>query len=403
MSTSILYHGFGIHGYRYVNSKYQQGAISFTIAKEDHALRCPSCHGRNVNRRGGIVRVFHTLPIGRKQIYIRLRIPRVSCRECQTVRQINLGFADPRRTYTRAFERYVIELARHMTIQDVADHLAVGWDLVKEIQKRHLERRFAKPVLKGLKRIAIDEISIGKSHKYLTVVLDLRSGAVVFVGDGKGVDALTPFWKRLKVSGAKIEAVAIDMSPSYIAAVKLNLPQSVIVFDHFHIIKLFNDKLSDLRREIYQNLNAAGKSVLKGVRWLLLKNAKRLVPKHNEKDRLFKTLRNNLPIFTAYLLKEDLYRLWRQNSKAEATAFLDSWIARAEQSEVSMLKSFAKTLDGHRDGILAFYDFPISTGPLEGTNNKIKTLQKQAYGFRDLDFFKLKIYGLHETKFALVG
>ena len=114
-------------------------------------------------------------------------------------------------------------------------------------------------------------------------------------------------------------------------------------------------------------------------------------------------LRINLPLFTAYLLKEDLYRLWRQNSKAEATAFLDSWIARAEQSEVSMLERFAKTLDGHRDGILAFYDFPISTGSLEGTNNKIKTLQKQAYGFRDLDVFKLKIYGLHETKFALVG
>ena len=192
-----------------------------------------------------------------------------------------------------------------MTIQDVADHLAVGWDLVKEIEKRHLERRFAKPVLKGLKRIAIDEISIGKGHKYLTVVLDLRSGAVFFAGDGKGVDALTPFWKRLKVSGAKIEAVAIDMSPSYIAAVKLNLPQAVIVFDHFHIIKLFNDKLSDLRREIYQNLNAAGKSVLKGVRWLLLKNAKRLQPKYYEKGRLFKALQINLPLFTAYLLKED--------------------------------------------------------------------------------------------------
>ena len=234
--------------------------------------------------------------------FIRLRIPRVSCRECQTIRQINLGFADRRRTYTRAFERYVIELTRHMTIQDIADHLAVGWDLVKEIQKRHLERRFAKPVLKDLTRIAIDEISIGKGHNYLTVVLDLLSDAVVFVGDGKGVDALTPFWKRLKASGAKIEAVAIDMSPSYIAAVKQNLPQAVIVFDHFHIIKLFNDKLSDLRRDIYQNLSVTGKSVLKGVRWLLLKSAKRLQPKYNEKDRLFKALRINLPLFTAYFL-----------------------------------------------------------------------------------------------------
>ncbi len=96
MSTSILYHGIGIHEYRYVTSKYQQGAICFVVAKEDHALRCPRCHVRIVNRRGEIVRIFIALRIGRKQIYIRLKIPRVSCRECQTARKINLGFADPR-------------------------------------------------------------------------------------------------------------------------------------------------------------------------------------------------------------------------------------------------------------------------------------------------------------------
>lgn len=231
-------------------------------------------------------------------------------------------------------------------------------------------------MLKGHKCIAIDEISIVKGHNYLTIVFNLRSGAVVFIGGGKGVDALTPFWKRLKVYGAKIEGVAIDMSPSYIAAEKLNLPQAVIVFDHFHIIKLFNDKLSDLRREIYQNLSADGKSMLKGVRWLLLKNANRISPNHNEKELLFKALRINIPLFTACLLNEGLYRLWLQNSKAEATAFLDSWIARTEQSEVSMLKHFSKTLGADRDDILAFYDFPTSTGSLEETNNKIKTLQK---------------------------
>ena len=139
----------------------------------------------------------------------------MSCRECQTVRQINLGFADPKRTYTRAFERHVIELARHTTIQDVADHLTVGRDSVKEIHKRHFERRLSKPMFKGLKRTAIVEISIGKGHKYLTVVLDLRSGAVVFVGDGKSVHALTPFWKRLKVSGAKtLRPASGDLSES---------------------------------------------------------------------------------------------------------------------------------------------------------------------------------------------
>ena len=131
-------------------------------------------------------------------------------------------------------------------------HLGVGWDMIKDIQKRDLSRRFAKPKLKHLRHIAIDEIAVAKGHRYLTVVLDLESGAVVFVGDGKGADALKPFWKRLRPSGAKIEAVAMDMSAAYRAAVSTHLPKAMIVFDHFHVIKLFNEKLSDLRRALYR-------------------------------------------------------------------------------------------------------------------------------------------------------
>ena len=123
------------------------------------------------------------------------------------------------------FERYALELSRRMTIRDVAVHLGVGWDLIKDIQKRDLSRRFAKPKLKHLRHIAIDEIAVAKGHRYLTVVLDLDSGAVVFVGDGKGADALKPFWKRLRPSGAKIEAVAMDMSAAYRGAVSTHLPE----------------------------------------------------------------------------------------------------------------------------------------------------------------------------------
>ena len=125
-----------------------------------------------------------------------LAIPRVECRTCGLVRQVNVSFADPRRSYTKAFERYALELSRSMTIRDVARHLNVSWDLIKDIQKRDLSRRYAKPKLKHLRHIAIDEIAVAKGHRYLTVVMDLESGAVVFVGDGKGADALKPFWKR---------------------------------------------------------------------------------------------------------------------------------------------------------------------------------------------------------------
>lgn len=403
MSTSILYHGFRIYGYHYVNTSYQQGAMVFTIKRPLHSLRCPNCKGPRAHRRGGQLRWFHTLPIGNRQIYVRLYIPRVFCSDCEIIRQISLGFADSRCTYTKAFERYVIELSRHMTIKDVARHLDVGWDLVKGIQRKYLTKHYSRPRLKDLSRIAVDEISIGKNHRYLTVVLDLLTGTVVYVGDGKGAEALDSFWKRLKHSGAKIEAVAIDMSPSYISAVTNNLPEAAIVFDHFHIIKLFNDKLSELRRTIHQKLTKAGQKVLKGTRWLLLKNSNRLRPKYKEQQRLSKALRINAALATAYYLKEDLGQLWSQANKQEASLYLDSWIARASQSGIAMLTKFSKTLKRHRDGILAYYDFPITTGPLEGTNNKIKTLQKQAYGFRDMKFFKLKIYALHETKYALVG
>ena len=403
MSTSILYHGFRIYGYRYVSSQYQQGRLFSPLKKRSvlcaaHRARAGMFAAVGLNCDGSI-----PCPIGRKQLYIRLRIPRVFYRDCSVVRQISIGFADPRRTYTRSFERYVIELSHHMTIQDVALHLGVGWDLVKEIQRRYLVKRFSRPQLKRLKHIAIDEISIGKDHRYLTVVLDLLSGAVVFVGEGKGAEALAPFWQRLKCSRAKIEAVAIDMSPAYISAVADNLPKATIVFDHFHIIKLFNEKLSDLRRNIYQKLNKVGQKVLKGTRWLLLKNSHRLRPKYQEKQSLAKGLRINTALAAAYYLKEDLGQLWSQENKDEAGLFLDSWITRASQTGVAMLNSFSKTLDRHRHGILAYYNFPITTGPLEGTNNNIKTLQKQAYGFRDIEFFKLKIYALHETKYALVG
>jgi len=230
------------------------------------------------------------------------------------------------------------------------------------------------------------------------------SGAVVFVGDGKGADALEPFWKRLRPSRAKIKAVATDMSVAYILAVREHLPRAVHVFDHFHVIKLFNEKLSDFRRELYREASEGmHKAVLKGIRWLLLKNPENLDPRRKERERLEEALRINQPLATVYYMKEDLRQIWEQADKATAGRVLQDWIRRAEASGIKLLQKFAGTLAMYRTGILAYYDYPISTGPLEGTNNKIQTMKRLAYGFRDQEFFKLKIYALHRTKYALVG
>ena len=404
MSTSLLYHGFGIRGYQHVATEYVGGEIWFSIEQPRESLCCPLCDSADVTRRGEEWRTFRTLPVGRKRVTLTLAVARVGCAACDVVRQVAIPFADSRRTYTKSFARYALELSRHMTIQDVAEHLGVGWDLIKDIQKTDLQRRFKKIPLKKLRQLAIDEISIGKHHRFLTVVLDLKSGAVVFVAEGKGSPALEPFWKRLRAARAKIRAVAMDMSPAYIKAVSEHLPKAQIVFDHFHIIKLFNEKLSDLRRELFREAQDQHlKDVLKGTRWLLLMNPEHLDPDRDEQQRLDKALKLNAPLATAYYLKEDLRQLWQQPNWRTARKFLTSWCKRAMASGIGILQQFARTLQKHAQGILNYFKFPISTGPLEGTNNKIRTMQRQAYGFRDHEFFKLKIYALHETRYALVG
>lgn len=404
MSTSLLYHGFGLVGYYYNTTKYVKGKIIFFLEKDLSKLRCSQCQSKNIIRRGTVDRHFKTLPIGKKQVLLHIPIHRIECNECGCLKQEKISFADPKKTYTKVFKRYVLELSKLMTIKHVAQHLGLSWDTVKEIQKEYLNKHFRKPKLKRLQFLAIDEISIGKKHKYLTIVYDLLVGAVVFIGDGKGADALLPFWPSLKKSGACIQAVAIDMSPAYIEAVRSHLPNAAIVFDHFHVIKYFNDKLSEFRRQLYHNTkDVLEKKILKGTRWLLLKNPQNLIDDKKEREHLEQALQLNKPLATAYYMKEELRQIWTQPTKFDAGELLNNWVAKARCSGIKMLSKFANTLSAHRTGILAYYDYRISTGPLEGTNNKIKTLQRQSYGFRDKEFFKLKIMAIHQSEYALIG
>lgn len=404
MSTSLLYHAWGIVGYQYRSQHFQEGKVIFCIEQPRERLCCPQCGDRDVWVRGHEERTFRTVPIGRKPTCVTLAVARVWCPACDCVRQVKIGFADPKKRYTRSFERYALDLSRHMTIKDVAEHLQVSWDTIKDIQAKDLQRRFGKPKLHKLREIAIDEIAVGKGHHYVTVVLNLRSGAVVFVGDGKGTDALENFWKRLRRARAKVRAVATDMSAAYTRAVRDHLPQAVHVFDHFHVVKLCNEKLTALRRQLYaQAATDQERKVLKGTRWLLLKNPENLDDDRDERQRLEEALRLNEPLATAYYLKEDLRQIWSQPDKRTARRVLRDWLARARASGIRILQQFADTLDAHQEGVLNYYQYPISTGPLEGTNNKIQLMKRQAYGFRDQAFFKLKILGLHETKHALVG
>jgi transposase len=186
-------------------------------------------------------------------------------------------------------------------------------------------------------------------------------------------------------------------------AVSARLPEAKIIIDDSHVIKLFNERLSDLRRSMSrQSTDAMHKEVLKGTRLLLLKNPENLDAEKNEKQRLEQALTLNKPLATAYYMNDHQRRFWRQPRKRFATTFLDGRSRRAEASGISKIQQMSKTLAAHRNGLLACYDVMISNGPMEGTNNKIMTMKRHAFGFRDHEFFELKILAIHEMKYALV-
>jgi len=404
MSTSLLYHAYGLIRHEYLGTKFKGNKVIFKVKTKKEQLRCSCCGSKEVICRGKKERNFRAPPTGSKQVLIRAVLQRLECKRCGRVQQEKIGFADEKKTYTKGFERFVNGLCRVMTIEDSSRIAGIGWDTVKRIEQSYLSRHYSKPRLKDVAYIAIDEFAVQKGHKYMTVVMDLESHHVLFVGDGKSAQTLEPFWKRVRCSGANIQAVAIDMWPAFIDAVTNNLPDAQIVFDRFHITKMVNDALSELRKQLYRDETILNKRpVIKGIRWLLLKRSDNLNEEKDEHKRLQQALEMNKPLATAYYLKEELRLLWAQDSVEQAKSFLGKWVAKAYASGIKVLKKIANSLLAHRTGILSWYSFPISTGPLEGLNNKIKVLKRQAYGYRDKQFFKLKIYAIHQTKYALCG
>ena len=288
-----------------------------------------------------------------------------------------------------------------MTISDVAEVTGLSWDTVKDIVKARLQKDYGHRPYRHLKLLSIDEIYVGKRKQYYTVVLDLVSGRIVWVSRGRGKAALQRFWRCLRKSKAKLEAVAMDMSGAYWAAVLEAMPKVKVVFDRFHIIKLMNEKLDDLRRALVREAEGPLKMVIKGTRYLLLMRLENLAD--TGLPKLEKALQLNEPLTLAWYLKEELSLLWEQTSYRAMERFLRQWCARALTPGIKPLAQMAKTLLTHWTGILNWWTYPINNGKMEGTNNKIKTLTRQAYGYRDEDFFILKLLGLHESRNKLVG
>ncbi len=402
MSTSLLYHAFGLQGVKYNSTKYKRGTVIFHGEVTSSVECCPVCGSwRTVRRKGSKVRVLRMIPIGSRQIFLVLKIWRIRCEDCGCLRWPKLPFVKGKRRYTKRFARFAIDLLHWMTISGTAKVLAVGWDMIKDLHKEYLQRKYKVPPLKNLKYVGIDEFSIRKGHSYMTIFVDLETGHILHAVEGKSGKDIEPFLKVLKRRAPDLKAIAMDMSTGFISAVEEHFPFTPIVFDRYHVSALMNKAIEEVRREQQAQLDDEGSQILKGSRFLLLKNYEKL--DEEKKDRLQQLLDANTPLFTMHTMKEQLRDFWEKDSIEEAISFLDAWCTDAENSGIKQLKRVATTLMYHSHGLLNYYFFRISSGLVEGINNKIKTLKRQAYGFRDMVYFKLRLYHLHSQAYSLTG
>jgi len=361
----------------------------------DHVTVCSCCNQPVTSFHDTRPRIVRDAPVFGRISEIHVPIRRVKCPTCG-VRNERVTWLKPGHRNTIRMEHLVASLlAQHVTIKDVSAHYHLHWDTVKEIDKNRMNLILEyNPVNKSqLRELMIDEFAIQKGHKYATVVAEANTRRVLWVGIGNSREDVRPFFTDyLKEYCKNIRAVAMDMNASFDLEVHANCPNAEVVYDLFHVVARFGrDVLDRVRVDTANELkhDKKARKVVKTSKWILLKNKENL--NEDQKVHLKEVLDANAPLTTIYIAKDLIKSIWKAPSIHSAKEAWNELMTFAAESKVEPLKKFCKNLEKYRRGILAHAIFRMGTSPLEGMNNKIKVIKRIAYGFRDFEFFILKI------------
>ena len=366
-----------------------------------HSRTCSRCGATGLAVHDVTPREVRDLPILDAETWLVLPRARVRCPRCgPTVEAV--PWLDRHQRMTTRLAAAIAQLAQVLPIAHVARWFGVGWDTVKQIDQRTLQRRLGPVNLAGVRVVALDEFALHRGHRYATLAVDPTTKRVLWVGRGRGREDVRAFFALLGPEGCqRLEAVVMDMSPAYTEEVRRWCPQAAIVYDLFHVVAKYAREVIDRvrvdetnrlglaspRRESHRT---ARRRVIKGARWLLLRNRAN-VTRPADRVRLRELLGANRALFIVYVLKDDLKQLWRYRYPAAARRFWREWYRRALASRLPALVAFARHLAARLDGVLSHCRYPLHTSLLEGINNRIKVLKRMAYGYRDEDYFFLKI------------
>ena len=330
---------------------------------------------------------------GESRIYLAMEIRRVSCRQCGLVKQEKLLWLSSNPFYTKRFAFFVGRRCRVMTIQDVAKETHLDWHTVKELEKQYMQEQLRRTGTPAPQVVGIDEISIRKGHTYRIVVSDLiRRRAIWFGGQDNSEASMDLFYQWLgPKKAAKIRLVVMDMWRAFEKSARKNIPCAAILYDKFHVMRHLSEALDTIRKQEYARVSLKDRSYIKGQKYTLLSHRENLTL--DGKKALKKLLGANKRLQTAYLLKETFGQLWDYDTEGWARRFFDNWKAALKWQRLKPYNKFVAMIERHWEGIAAYChpNNKVALGFVEGLNNKIRVIQRRAYGLRDEEYLRLKI------------
>ena len=327
------------------------------------------------------------------RIYLDLEVRRVDCRQCGAVKRERLDFLVENALHTKRFALYVGRRCRSGTIRDVAAELRLDWQTVKRLEMDYMREQIRRVGTPGPKVIGIDEISIRKGHTYRIVVSDLeRRRPIWFGGDDRSEASMDQFYRFLGQKKAKrIRLAVMDMWKAFRNSTRRHAPHAAILFDKFHVMKHLGEALDKIRKAEYARLGGKQRQFIKGQKYTLLSHPQNLTGTARKNLKLL--LAANKRLNTAYLLKESFGQLWDYNREGWARKFFENWRASLKWQRLKPYEKFAEMIERHWDGLAAYCqpENKVSLGFVEGLNNKIRVMQRRAYGLRDEEYLRLKV------------
>jgi transposase len=353
---------------------------------------CSGCGASTAAIHDSCDRRVRDLPLFEHCVELIVPRVRVACPHCGPKLE-RLGWLAPYARVTQRLAESVGRLCEVMAIRHVARFFGLDWKTVKGLDLARLERTLGPVDLDGLDVIALDEFAIQKGHRYATVIVEPTRKRVLWIGRGRGREDIRPFFELLgRERCRRLRAAVMDMSAGYEFEVRAHCPNAAVVFDLFHVVAKYGREVIDRVRVDRANAlrsDRPGRRVVKGARWLLLKNRDSLRP--GEEVQLDELLGANHDLFVVYVLRDALKDLWDYRHTGYAARAWRSWYRKALRSGIEPLIRFARRLRPYLPGILAHCRWPLGTNLVEGINNKIKVIKRMAYGFRDDAYFFLKI------------